>query len=44
MGKLKEYYHEYLTAEEFDLMTDEEYELWLQREKEAVEECYEYCK
>lgn len=34
MGALKEYYHEeltydYLSAEEFDLMFDEEYENWL---------------
>jgi hypothetical protein len=37
MGAMKEYYHEYLTAEEFDYMTDDDYEQWL-AEKGAYEE------
>ena len=43
MGALKEYYNDYLSSEEFDLMTDEEYELWLQQQKEAMEESYQHC-
>lgn len=34
MGQLKKYYHEYLTSEDFDLMSDEEYDIWLQKKKE----------
>jgi hypothetical protein len=49
MSNIKEYYHDYLTAEEFDYMFDDEYELWLETqqniaEKEAMETDYEYCK
>lgn len=33
MGALKEYHHEYLSAEEFDLMFDDEYEKWLEEKK-----------
>lgn len=38
MGALKEYYHEeltydYLSAEEFDLMFNDEYELWLKAQE-----------
>ena len=29
MGRLKEQYEDYLSAIEFDLMFDDEYELWL---------------
>ena len=38
MGALKEYYHEYLSAEDFDLMFDDEYELWLENKKVEYEE------
>ena len=41
MGKLKEYYHEYLTSEDFDYMTDDEYQQWL-AEKEAYEEALSF--
>ena len=30
MGILKNYYEEHLSSEEFDLLFDDEYELWLQ--------------
>lgn len=41
MGALKEYYHEeltydYLSAEEFDLMFDSEYELWLKAQQNKL--------
>jgi hypothetical protein len=29
MGQLKKYYDDYLSSEDFDLMFDDEYELWL---------------
>jgi hypothetical protein len=29
MGELKRHYEDYLSAEDFDLMFDDEYELWL---------------
>lgn len=37
MGALKEYYYEYITSEEYDMMTDDEYEQYL-AEKSAYEE------
>ena len=40
MGQLKNYFHEYLTAEDFDLMFDDEYETWLelrQKDQEQIE-------
>lgn len=37
MGALKEYYYEYISSEEFDLMTDEQYEEWLEQ-KAAYED------
>lgn len=30
MGLLKQYYDDYLSAEDFDLMFDDEYEIWLE--------------
>jgi hypothetical protein len=44
MGKLKEYFFDYLSSEEFDLMTDEEYEQWIKQQQEAMEESYQYCQ
>jgi len=38
MGAIKEYYHEYLSAEEFDLMFDDEYEEWLNNKQVEYEE------
>jgi len=38
MGKMKEYYHEYLTAEDFDYMFDDEYEMWLENKRQAEEQ------
>jgi hypothetical protein len=38
MGALKEHYHEYLTSEDFDLMFDDEYELWLENKQVEYEE------
>ena len=40
MGQLKEYYHEYLSAEDFDYMFDDEYEKWVQQQ-EINQEQYE---
>lgn len=33
MGLLKNYFYEYLSSEDFDLMFDDEYELWLDRQE-----------
>jgi hypothetical protein len=53
MGALKEYHHDYLTAEDFDLMFDDEYDGWVetnQIEKEEYEQAIgdginqNYCK
>jgi hypothetical protein len=38
MGAIKEYYHDYLSSEEFDLMFDDEYELWLKNKQVEYEE------
>jgi hypothetical protein len=39
MGELKNYYTDYLSSEDFDLMFDDEYELWLKnRTTEEIEE------
>ena len=38
MGALKEYYTEYLSAEDFDLMFEGEYETWLENHKIEKEE------
>jgi hypothetical protein len=40
MGALKEHYTEYLSAEDFDLMFDDEYEVWL-KNKQIEKEEYE---
>lgn len=40
MSAMKEYYHEVLTDTEFDLMFDDEYELWLESKKREEEEYY----
>lgn len=39
MGALKQYYIEYLSSEEFDLMSDDEFNLWLERklQQEQIE-------
>lgn len=54
MGKLKNYYFDYLSSEDFDLMFDdeyeeylkakEEYELQYEAEKEAYEEALSLAK
>ena len=36
MGQLKNYFDEYLSSEEFDLMFDDEYEMWLNKEKKYM--------
>jgi hypothetical protein len=41
MGALKQYHHEYLTAEDFDLMFDDEYEYWLQVKKQEEDQYLE---
>jgi hypothetical protein len=41
MSAIKEYYNEYLTSEDFDLMFDDEYELWLKNKQAEYEE---YCQ
>lgn len=41
MGQLKNYYDDYLSEEEFDLMFDDEYELWLKNKQAEYEE---YCQ
>lgn len=33
MSLIKEYYHDYLTSEEFDLMYDDEFERWLEEQE-----------
>lgn len=38
MGQLKNYYHDYLSSEDFDLMFDDEYELWLKKQQEKIEQ------
>jgi hypothetical protein len=40
MGALKEYYHEYLSAEDFDYMFEGEYEAWM-KQQEYNQEQYE---
>jgi hypothetical protein len=37
MGQLKNYFDEYLSSEEFDLMFDDEYEMWLNKEKKYMD-------
>ena len=34
MGQLKQMYDDYLTSEDFDLMFNDEYELWLEAKTE----------
>lgn len=36
MSAIKEYYHEYLSAEEFDYMFDDEYEQYLIRNDNKI--------
>jgi hypothetical protein len=38
MGALKQYHHDYLSAEDFDLMFDDEYEMWIQNKQIEKEE------
>ena len=38
MGALKQYHHDYLSAEDFDLMFDDEYEAWLENKRVEKEE------
>ena len=38
MGALKQLYTEYLSAEDFDLMFDDEYEAWLENKRVEKEE------
>lgn len=41
MGLLKQYFHEYLTSEDYDNMTDDEYELWLVNYEITKEEYFQ---
>jgi hypothetical protein len=36
MGLLKNYFDDYLSSEEFDLMYDDEYEMWLNNKKKYM--------
>jgi hypothetical protein len=36
MGLLKNHFDEYLSSEDFDLMFDDEYELWLDNKKKYM--------
>jgi hypothetical protein len=36
MGKLKDYYYDYLTSEDFDLMVDDEYEQWIELQENKI--------
>jgi hypothetical protein len=36
MGKLKDYYYDYLTSEDFDLMFDDEYEQWIKQQENKI--------
>jgi hypothetical protein len=36
MGKLKDYYYDYLTSEDFDLMVDDEYEQWIELQETKI--------
>lgn len=38
MSAMKEYYHEYLTDTDFDLMFDDEYEMWVANQQAHREE------
>jgi hypothetical protein len=40
MGALKQHFNDYLSAEDFDLMYDDEFELWLEQ-RELQREEYE---
>lgn len=40
MGALKQHFNDYLSAEDFDLMYDDEFELWLEQ-RELQKEEYE---
>jgi len=36
MGSIKEYYYDYLTSEDFDLMYDDEYEQWIKQQENKI--------
>jgi hypothetical protein len=40
MGKLKEYYEDFLSAIEFDLMFDDEYDEWLKNKNRNENQYY----
>ena len=42
MGQLKNFYHDYLSSEDFDLMFDDEYELYLENKKKCQEQEQQY--
>lgn len=37
MGQIKNYFYDYLTSEDFDLMFDDEYEQWLKNRQEQLD-------
>jgi hypothetical protein len=44
MGQIKNYFNDYLSSEDFDLMFDDEYEQWLEQRQiqlEAEQAAYE---
>jgi len=41
MGALKQMYDDYLSSEDFDLMFNDEYDLWLQNKQVEEEEYYQ---
>lgn len=41
MSAIKEYYHDYLSAEEFDNMFDDEYELWIKEQELKINQIKE---
>jgi hypothetical protein len=40
MGQLKNAFEDFLSAEDFDLMFDDEYELWLKDKQKREEDLY----